>query len=141
VRAASRDQVQRSSAVLLCLALLVASSSGAVWCRGEDGHLRLERGGDSCCEHAAGRVAVPAAPCEAQSLGADVAHLEGCGNCIDVPLTLGVDKTRPAASVVALAELPTSAPARPAPTLELAPPIPVPTPLRDPVATPSVLRL
>ena len=97
--------------MLLCLALLLVSSSGAVWCRGEDGHLRLERGGDSCCEHAVGRVAAGAAPCEGQGLCTDVAHLEGCGNCVDVPLTLGADKARTAAAAVALAVLPTSTPA------------------------------
>jgi hypothetical protein len=141
VHADVKGQVERSSAVLLCLALLLTSSSGAVWCRGEDGHVRLERGGDSCCEHTVGRVAVGAAPCKGQSLCTDVAHLEGCGNCVDVPLTLGVDRARTAVATVALAVLPTPTPRGHAPTLELVFPIAVPTPLRGPAASQSVLRL
>lgn len=133
--------MERTSAVVLSLALLLVSSSGAVWCRGEDGHLRLERGGDSCCEHAVGQVAAGVVPCEGQGLCTDAAHLEGCGNCVDVPLTLGADKARSVRRSVALAVLPTSTPSDLAPTQKLVPRPWVPTLLRGPAASGSVLRL
>jgi hypothetical protein len=133
--------VTRIGAVVVCLALLSGSSSGAVWCRGEDGHLRLERGGDSCCEHAVGRVAAGVAPCESQSLCTDASHLEGCGNCVDVPLTLGADTARSVRTTVALAVLPASSSTDLAPRPELVSCPSVPAPLRGPASCQSVLRL
>lgn len=133
--------MERTSAVVLSLALLLVSSSGAVWCRGEDGHLRLERGGDSCCEHAVGRVAAGVVPCEGQSLCTDASHLEGCGNCVDVPLTLGADKARSVRTTIALAVLPISTSADLAPTQELVPGPSGSMLLRGPAACQSVLRL
>jgi hypothetical protein len=133
--------VIRIVALLVCIALLFGSSSGAVWCRGEDGHLRLERGGDSCCTHAVGRVAAGVAPCYGQRLCTDASHLEGCGTCVDVPLTLGADKARSVRTTVALAILPASMSTDRTPTRKLVPPPPGSMPLRGPAACQSVLRL
>lgn len=141
MRALPGSQVTRVGVVPVCLALLFGTFSGAVWCRGEDGHLRLERGGDSCCEHAVGRVAAGVAPCHGPSLCTDASRLEGCGNCVDVPLTLGADKVRSVPTTVALAVLPISTSMDGAPTQRLVSRPSGSMPHPGPAACQSVLRL
>lgn len=118
--AMARGQIERVIAALLCLALLLTSSSGAVWCRGEDGHLRLERGDDSCYGHAVSPLVNPAVACDEPIVCTGTSQLAGCGNCIDVPLTLGADKSRVAQATVGHAVLPHSTSIRLAPDRELA---------------------
>ena len=87
MRSKRKQTFVRFVSAALCLSMLINCAGGLVLCIGHNGHVAIETSGQDCCEHSGhddheAAVVVSASATVSKTV-------DGCGGCVDIPLSAG----------------------------------------------------